>query len=53
MSILDLLKATLVCGGGSYLIYSYPLLGQIILIAVLGLLWLCYARSVLGRLRHR
>lgn len=53
MTILDLAKATLVCGGGSFLVYSYPLVGQIILITVLGLLWLAYAHSVLGRLRHR
>ena len=52
MTILDLAKATLVCGGGSFLVYSYPLLGQVVLIAVLGVLWLAYARSALGRLRR-
>jgi hypothetical protein len=53
MTVVDLAKATLVCGGGSFLIYSYPVLGQILVIAVLSLFWLAYARSVLGRLRRR
>lgn len=52
MTILDLAKATLVCGGASFLIYSYPLLGQVILITGLGVMWLAYARSVVGRLRR-
>ncbi len=53
MTILDLAKATLVCGGSSFLIYSYPLVGQVVLITVLGLLWLGYAHSVVGHLRRR
>jgi hypothetical protein len=52
MTMLDLAKATLVCGGGSFLIYSFPVLGQIIVIGVLGLLWLLYARKVLEH-HHR
>ena len=52
MSIWDLIKATLVCGGGSFLIYTYPLLGQAILIGILGLLWLFYASSTVERLRR-
>jgi hypothetical protein len=52
MNILDLTKATLVCGGGSFLIYSFPVLGQIIIIGILGLLWLSYARKVLEQHRR-
>lgn len=52
MTMLDLAKATLVCGGGSFLIYSFPVLGQIIVIGVLGLLWLLYARKALEH-HHR
>ena len=40
MTILDLIKATVVCGAIAFLIYSYPLIGQIVLIAFLSLLWL-------------
>jgi hypothetical protein len=53
MTILDLAKATLVCGGCSFLIYQYPVLGQVLLITLFSLLWLGYARSVLGHRRQR
>lgn len=52
MTTFDLAKATLVCGGGSFLIYSFPVLSQILMITVLGLLWLLYARKVLKQ-HHR
>jgi len=52
MTILDLTKATVVCGGSSYLIYSYPVLGQIVVITVMAVLWLAYARAVVGRFRR-
>jgi hypothetical protein len=53
MTVLDLLKATLICGGFAFLIYSFPLLGQIVLIGLLGLLWLAYARKTLSNLLRR
>ncbi|HWX19547.1 MAG TPA: hypothetical protein VN578_06535 [Candidatus Binatia bacterium] len=53
MTILDLGKATVVCGGGSFLIYNFPLLGQIVMIGVLGVLWLLYAREAILNLRRR
>jgi hypothetical protein len=52
MTILDLAKATLVCGGGSFLIFRFPVLGQIVMIGVLGLLWLLYARKTFESLRR-
>lgn len=45
MSVLDLIKATVACGGLAFLFYSYPVLGQILMIALLSLLWLSYARK--------
>lgn len=45
MSVLDLFKATVACGGLAFLFYSYPILGQILMIALLSLLWLSYARK--------
>ena len=53
MNIFDLIKATLFCGGLAFLIYSYPVIGQIVLIATLTLLWLGYARKTLATLRRR
>ena len=53
MTILDLTKATLVCGGLAFLIYTYPLVGQIVVIGALSLLWLAYARQTLANLRRR
>jgi hypothetical protein len=53
MSLLDLIKATIVCGGVAFLFYSFPVLGQIMAITVLTLLWLSYARKTLIRVRAR
>jgi hypothetical protein len=53
MNILDLTKATVICGVIAFLIYSYPTLGQIVLIAFLSLLWLSYAHSTFTALRRR
>jgi hypothetical protein len=53
MSILDLIKATVVCGGVAFLIYSFPALAQGIIIAFLSLLWLSYAHKTVVRMRRR
>ena len=53
MTILDLIKATVVCGAIAFLIYSYPVLGQIVLIAFLSLLWLVFAHKTIAHLRRR
>jgi hypothetical protein len=53
MTILDLIKATVVCGAIAFLIYSYPLIGQIVLIGFLSLLWLVYAHKTIAHLRRR
>ncbi len=53
MSIFDLIKATLVCGAIAFLIYSYPVLGQIVLIGGLSLLWLAYAHKTIASLLRR
>jgi len=53
MSLVDLIKATIVCGGVAFLFYSFPVLGQIMAIALLSLLWLSYARKTVIRLRGR
>ena len=53
MSILDLIKATVVCGGVAFLLYSYQRLGQIVLIGLVSLLWLSYAHKTIASLRRR
>ena len=53
MTFVDLIKATVVCGGVAFLIYRYPLVGQIVVIAFLSLLWLVYAHRTLEHLRRR
>ncbi len=53
MSIVDLIKATVVCGAISFLIYSFPKVAQVVLIGFLGMLWLLYAHTTIARLRRR
>jgi hypothetical protein len=53
MTIFDLIKATVVCGAIAFLIYSFPLLGQILLIGFLSLLWLLYAHKTITNLLRR
>jgi len=53
MSILDLIKATIVCGGIAFLVYSFPVIGQIVIIGLLGLAWLTYARKMIKSLTGR
>ena len=51
MNVLDLVKATLGCGFSAFVVYSFPVVGQILIIAILSLLWLSYAHRVLIRRR--
>lgn len=53
MNVFDLIKATLACGLTAYLIYSFPTLGQVLIIGLLSLLWLAYAHRTLASLRRR
>ena len=53
MNMLDLIKATITCGVTAFLIYSFPVLSQIVIIGLLSLLWLSYAhRTLIGILRR-
>jgi hypothetical protein len=49
----DLVKATIACGLAAYLVYEFPVLGQIVIIATLSLLWLSYLYSTLMSRRLR
>jgi len=53
MNVVDLIKATIACGLFAFLIYSFPVIGQVVIIALLSLLWLAYAHKTLANLRRR
>ena len=53
MSILDLAKATVVCGGVSFLIYTFPLISQSLIIGLLTVVWLSYAQKLIRKLARR
>ncbi len=53
MNVLDLIKATIACGLSAFLIYSFPVIGQVIIIGLLSLLWLSYAHRTLAGIRRR
>jgi uncharacterized membrane protein YesL len=53
MNMLDLTKATIFCGLVAFLFYSYPVLGQVVIIGSLSLLWLSYARKTALTLRRK
>jgi hypothetical protein len=53
MNALDLVKATVVCGAFAFLVYSFPVVGQIVIIGGLSLIWLSYALKAIKRLARR
>jgi hypothetical protein len=53
MDVLDLVKATIVCGLAAFLCYTFPALGTGMIIGLLSLVWLSYARKVVIKLKHR
>jgi hypothetical protein len=53
MNVLDLIKATIACGLSAFLIYTFPVVGQVVIIGVLSLLWLSYAHRTLARMLRR
>ena len=53
MNLLDLIKATITCGVSAFLIYSFPVISQIVIIGLLSLLWLSYAHRTFVRILRR
>ncbi|HEV2210798.1 MAG: hypothetical protein ACREIC_10435 [Limisphaerales bacterium] len=53
MSVLDLIKATVTCGASAFVIYSFPVVSQAVIIAALSILWLSYAHRTVATLRRR
>jgi hypothetical protein len=53
MTVLDLIKATVICGLLAFVIYSFPQVGQITLIGFLGVIWLLYAHRTIATILRR
>jgi hypothetical protein len=53
MNVFDLIKATVGCGLTAFLIYSFPVISQVAIIAGLSLLWLSYAHRTIANLLRR
>ncbi len=53
MTVLDLVKATIICGLLAFVIYSFPVVGQVTLIAFLSVLWLLYAHKTIATILRR
>ncbi len=52
MNLFDLLKATIACALIAFIMYSFPVVSQVVIIGLIGLLWLGYAHRVMtGLLR--
>jgi hypothetical protein len=53
MNVFDLVKATITCGVSAFLIYTFPVISQVVIIGLLSLLWLSYAHRTLTALWRR
>jgi hypothetical protein len=53
MKLFDLIKATLLCGVFAFFVYSYPVVGQVLIIGTLSLLWLSCAHQAIQNMRRR
>ena len=53
MSLLDLAKATVVCGGVSFLVYSFPVISQSVIIGLLTVVWISYAQKLIRNFVRR
>jgi uncharacterized membrane protein YesL len=53
MTVASLIKTTLVCGLMAFLVYSFPVIGQIVIIGILSLLWLSCAHQTLQTKRRK
>jgi len=50
MRLSELLKATVICGGTAFVVYSVPVVSQVAVIGVLALLWISCAHQTVRRM---
>ena len=53
MNAFDLTKATVVCGSIAFLVYSFPVISQSLIIGLLGVMWLSYAYKMMKSILNR
>ena len=53
MRISDLIKATLVCGGIAFMVYTFPVISQVVIIGLLSLLWSSCAHQAIRKVVQR
>jgi uncharacterized membrane protein YesL len=53
MNLFYLTKATVLCGGSAFVIYSFPFISQAVIIGLLTLLWMSCAHRTLKSLRQQ
>lgn len=53
MKLSELIKATVVCGSMAYLVFSYPVIGQVVIIGLLALAWFACAHQTLKSLGRK
>ena len=53
MNVFDLAKAMVVCGGVSFLVYTFPVISQSVIIGLLTVVWVSYARKLIQNFVRR
>ncbi len=53
MHLFDLIKATVFCGLLAFLVYSFPVIGQVLLIGLMSVLWLSCAMQTIKTVRRK
>ena len=53
MNLFDLAKATVVCGGVSFIVYTFPAISQGLIIGLLTVVWVSYAQKLIRRFVRR
>ena len=53
MNIIDLAKATVVCGGVSFLVFTFPFISQGLIIGLLTVVWVSYAQKLIKNFVRR
>jgi len=53
MSVFGLIKTSFVCACIAFLVYSFPVMGQILIIGVLSLLWVSCAHQTVRTVWRR
>jgi uncharacterized membrane protein YesL len=53
MNVFDLIKATTLCGALAFVVYSFPVVGQVVIIGLLSVVWLSCALQTVENVRRK